>query len=572
MKNQAKIVGLRLIDPLAVLVVLASLVFSGIILYQEFEARSALRLSQKHENELHLDEAARLVNAYFDSVYSTLLFVSLDENIRALRQDSKEMIQKLYEHQWRQHHLTEIYVVEKGFTGQQPPFMTFERPEANIEAREGHSLEREAAEYTTDIQMLQQFESSPTHEALLSSELKLCASDERGGNTRGFVYGVPIWSKTNHTFVGMVAGMFELETVRKCLHKLSKNRVGILVSESGHIIMDKSVPEILRNWVQEKGLDFLRSEQSEKTVSPKALEIDGFQILTEPVNIIAGEKWHMIMFFEERAMVRHSAVVGLPAHFALAGGMVFAGIYFSRLLRKLKNRLLDEINNLVERKKIEQLVHEAQETQQQQIGFNLQEDMCQRLTGLAAASRLLEKTLSVQSKVEAGLAQEISNEIKSALTIANQMANELRPVPVLENGLIAALRELADRTVAEHNIACRFDYQGSGASLDSIRATELYRITQQAIRRALAYLGLKTITINFREFNGRVSISIRHGGSARSEACLLVDGLLKIMKYRSELIGGEFTMRQNASGEILMACWLEVQQPSNPSQTSTALI
>jgi hypothetical protein len=29
------------------------------------------------------------------------------------------------------------------------------------------------------------------------------------------------------------------------------------------------------------------------------------------------------------------------------------------------------------------------------------------------------------------------------------------------------------------------------------------------------------------------------------------------MKYRSELIGGEFTMRQNASGEILMACWLE---------------
>ena len=152
------------------------------------------------------------------------------------------------------------------------------------------------------------------------------------------------------------------------------------------------------------------------------------------------------------------------------------------------------------------------------------------------------------------------------------MANELRPVPVLENGLIAALRELADRTVAEHNIACRFDYQGSGASLDSIRATELYRITQQAIRRALAYLGLKTITINFREFNGRVSISIRHGGSARSEACLLVDGLLKIMKYRSELIGGEFTMRQNASGEILMACWLEVQQPSNPSQTSTDLI
>ena len=125
MKHQAKIVGLRLIDPLAVLVVLASLVFSGIILYQEFEARSALRLSQKHENELHLDEAARLVNAYFDSVYSTLLFVSLDENIRALRQDSKEMIQKLYEHQWRQHHLTEIYVVEKGFTGQPPPFMTF---------------------------------------------------------------------------------------------------------------------------------------------------------------------------------------------------------------------------------------------------------------------------------------------------------------------------------------------------------------------------------------------------------------------------------------------------------------
>src|ERR1035441_6403008 len=105
----------------------ASLVAGALVFANHLGAAAQLRDRILEENRQRMQSTLEHVEDYFDAVYSTLLFVSLDKDVQAMRKDSRDFIQRLYDHQWDQHHLSELYVVERGFSGAQRPFQTFER-------------------------------------------------------------------------------------------------------------------------------------------------------------------------------------------------------------------------------------------------------------------------------------------------------------------------------------------------------------------------------------------------------------------------------------------------------------
>jgi hypothetical protein len=294
-------------------IVASSILLAAVVLYQEFESMAELNRARFGENQLRMQARLSLAEEYFDSVYSTLLFVSLDENVKAMRKDSHDYIQKLYEHQWNNHRLTEIYVVEKEFTGKKPPFMTFERESEDHKVEEVHALEREEEEYETDIKLLRLYDTNTALQAMISGELHLCAPDEHGDKARGFVYSVPIRVGTNNDLAGLVAGMIETKTIIEHLNLGSLHRFSLLINESGQVIVGtNSAPDALK-WVHETFAITNIAGFFEN--APDQFDIHEWKTLWSPAKIISGEKWWLLMLYDDGAESNRSKAIGLPAHF-----------------------------------------------------------------------------------------------------------------------------------------------------------------------------------------------------------------------------------------------------------------
>lgn len=189
---------------LPLIIVVTAAVLAGLIILQDLRDVAELRDLIHEENRIRMRSCLEHVQEYFDAVYATLLFISLDDDVQALRRDSRAYIQKLYDHQWEHHRLTEVYVVERNFTGQQAPFMTFERGLEDVPPEQIHSLAREEEEYRTHREQLRRFADDPRLPALLSGEIRLCTPDGQGKMARGFAYSVPI--RASNALAGIVAG------------------------------------------------------------------------------------------------------------------------------------------------------------------------------------------------------------------------------------------------------------------------------------------------------------------------------------------------------------------------------
>ena len=109
------------------------------------------------------------------------------------------------------------------------------------------------------------------------------------------------------------------------------------------------------------------------------------------------------------------------------------------------------------------------------------------LTGTALISRNLAKKLREEGRPEAEELEEITSFIQEADNHASGLSKGLVPVELEENGLAAALRQLAHNAERLFNVRCTFGQLGSASNLDSTAATHLYRIAQEALSKAVKH-------------------------------------------------------------------------------------
>lgn len=519
-----------------VLIVLAAATVAALLLLQERQEFAELRASINEENHLRMQSSLGHVEDYFDAVYSSLLFISLDDDVMALRRNSHHYIQKLYDHQWQNHRLTEVYVVEQGFTGQRPPFMTFERETDRLTVEEVHSLAREADEYRVQIQQLRQFAGNLPIVAELSSEIFLCQPNGAGGRSRGYVYSVPI--RSSQGLVGLVAGMIQKSTLSELLRQGLNRQVALLVSERGDVVLpegaDPAIEAGLRQEMGARGVGEFFSQ------APGSFRLGQWWAHWSSVKIVDAQKWWLVYLHPATDFEAQTLLAGQVGHLTLAGSLLGLGIALAFQLRSLAKRLDQQVRHLRERRQLERDVQEVSEREQRRIGTNLHEDLCQRLTGIEAASRMLERRLGDTSSPETPVAAEISREIKVSLHSARQMADELQPVALLEHGFVAALEELASHTRQRARLTCLVRDHGFPENLDIFIATHLYRIVQEAVANSVKHARANSIYITLEANGGELSLAVSDDGLGISDSAGAGPGIgLRIMRYRAELIGAQ---------------------------------
>ncbi|HEV2330327.1 MAG TPA: PAS domain S-box protein [Verrucomicrobiae bacterium] len=211
--------------------------------------------------------------------------------------------------------------------------------------------------------------------------------------------------------------------------------------------------------------------------------------------------------------------------------------------------------DITDRKRLEREIIEISNREQQRIGQDLHDGLCQELAGIELMCQVLEQKLAAKSKAEARRVGEIGEHIRQAIGHTRKLARGLFPVELETNGFVSALRELTDHAGKLFNVECRFECDASVAVRDNVAATHLYRIVQEAINNAVRHGKARRIVVSLRPAGEKVALMVVDNGIGFSNQARKGSGMgLHTMKYRAGVVGATLQIQSGNGKGAAVSC------------------
>jgi len=205
--------------------------------------------------------------------------------------------------------------------------------------------------------------------------------------------------------------------------------------------------------------------------------------------------------------------------------------------------------DISERKKLEKEIIEISNREQQRIGQDLHDGLCQELAGIQLMCEVMEQKLSAKSRQEAAQVAEIAEHIREAISHTRKLARGLSPVELEANGFMSALHELAANAQKLFKIECRLEAAAPVVIRDNVAATHLYRIVQESINNAVKHGKARRIHISLKQGSDKVALMISDDGLGFAVETQKGGGMgLHIMKYRASVLGAALDVRSGGDG------------------------
>lgn len=211
--------------------------------------------------------------------------------------------------------------------------------------------------------------------------------------------------------------------------------------------------------------------------------------------------------------------------------------------------------DITERKRMERELLLAEERKLRTVGRDLHDGIGQLLTALALKTRVLERRWEQRSLSESEHLSEIAAIIEQAKGQVRSLSKSLLSASVEEEGLAAALGELASTTEKLFGIPCRLTCGGQRLTIDGDVAVHLYRIAQEAVTNAVRHASPQEIDISLIAIQGTVLLTVRDDGAGIAESAGQGGGMgLKIMQYRAGVIGASLSVDSTSPRGTLVRC------------------
>ena len=211
--------------------------------------------------------------------------------------------------------------------------------------------------------------------------------------------------------------------------------------------------------------------------------------------------------------------------------------------------------DITERRFLEKEILDITERERELIGQEMHDGMGQVLTGIAVKCKGLALRLKDKSLEEMKDALVISKLANKAIGQTRDLAKMLYPVDIETGGLVSALKTLALNTEKLLGVNCRLRAGKSVSVKNLVEAKQIYRIVQEAITNAVRHGKANNININLRSTKRGTVLSVENDGLDFPKLLPRSKGLgLKIMKYRTDLIGGSLDIRKGDKGGTIVMC------------------
>jgi PAS domain S-box-containing protein len=224
----------------------------------------------------------------------------------------------------------------------------------------------------------------------------------------------------------------------------------------------------------------------------------------------------------------------------------------TRELRAANETMKDEI---VRRKGLEGEILEISDREQQRLGQELHDGLCQHLTAVAFMARSVALRLKNHRVVDAADIEKIAQLVNDAATDTRNLSRALHRIDVDAAGLVDALQDLVDREI--WRVPCRLEVKPSSHIEDDLAAGELYRIAREAVINANKHAQAREIVIKLERVRNEMVLRVIDDGVGFPSEPKTKRGLgAHIMGYRARLIGARLEIDSPKGGGTRVSCYL----------------
>ena len=237
------------------------------------------------------------------------------------------------------------------------------------------------------------------------------------------------------------------------------------------------------------------------------------------------------------------------------------------LEERVRQRTAALNNEMQERMRLEEEILSISEREQQRIGHDLHDSLCQHLTGVALAGEVLSEQLAAKSLPEVKAIDQIVKMVEGAIELTRTLARGLHPFELEGEGFTDALRELAATITEGFKTPCTFECDRPVEIREPGVTTHLFRIAQEAITNAVKHSEAKSIVVRLESGIDGLTLTISDDGVGMPPK--IPGGMgLRTMAYRASVIGATFNVtRQLSRGTLVTCIWPEGGRPSETHDT-----
>lgn len=224
----------------------------------------------------------------------------------------------------------------------------------------------------------------------------------------------------------------------------------------------------------------------------------------------------------------------------------------TRELSAANRALRDEISR---RKGLEGQILEVSDREQQRIGQEIHDGLCQHLAGVAFIARGTALRLKNHRVIDVADLEKIAELVNEGVTEARNISRGLHRLEIDSASLVSALRDLVAREIWKTR--CRLEVKTEVGLHDDAVASHIYRLLREAVINAQKHAQARDIVVEISQFDGGTVFSVTDDGIGIRTLPEDSRGLgFHMMKYRAETIGARLKIESRKGGGTRVACYL----------------
>ena len=215
-----------------------------------------------------------------------------------------------------------------------------------------------------------------------------------------------------------------------------------------------------------------------------------------------------------------------------------------------------ELQEQIERRKgLEGEILEVSDREQQRLGQELHDGLCQHLTAVAFMIKSVALRLKNHRVIDVEDLEKISELISQAVMDARKMAHGLHKLEIDSANLLPALQDLVSRE--PWRTPCRLKIKTKVHLDNDAMASHLYRLLREAVINAQKHAQAKEIVVEIGRRNGQIVFSVIDDGIGIPAGPNAARGLgFHIMNYRARSIGARLEIASQKKSGTRVACYL----------------
>ncbi len=220
---------------------------------------------------------------------------------------------------------------------------------------------------------------------------------------------------------------------------------------------------------------------------------------------------------------------------------------------RLANKELE--NEIKRRKGLEGEILEIADREQQRLGQELHDGICQHLTAVAFMARSVALRLKNHRVIEVSDIEKIAELVNAAAADTRNLSRALHRVDIDAARLEDVLQDLVDREI--WRIPCRLEIKASAHLDDDMAVLNLYRIAREAVVNANKHAQAREIVVALGRWRKGIVLSVTDNGVGFRNGLNNAHGLgFHIMNYRARSIGGRLEIGSPKQGGTRVTCYL----------------